>query len=114
MYPGPGMAPPGDEVPNPMTMTGLIQQGVVRDNDMAQTVRESQEWTTEDGQVRKTLLMMDGGRHEIYEWNEYAPCVEDTYYDKNGKSGVQHDSPRTKPTTTAPSSRRSSSPTAPR
>ena len=85
LFPGPGMAPPGDEVSNPMTMTGLIQQGVVRDNDMAQTVRESKEWVTEDGQVRKTLLMMDGSRHEIYEWNDYAPCVEDTHYDKNGK-----------------------------
>nr|WP_234712786.1 hypothetical protein [Mycolicibacterium komanii]CRL70074.1 hypothetical protein CPGR_01830 [Mycolicibacterium komanii] len=79
-----GLAPPADEVPNPVSLTGLIQQGVLRDNDMAQTVRESREWITEDGQVRKTLLMMDGGRHEIYEWNEFAPCVEDTYYDKNG------------------------------
>ena len=84
LFPGPGMAPPADEVPNPMTLNGLIQQGVVRDNDMAQTVRESKEWVTEDGQVRKTLLMMDGSRHEIYEWNETLPCVEDTYYDKNG------------------------------
>jgi hypothetical protein len=84
VFPGPGMAPPADEVPNPMTLNGLIQQGVVRDNDMAQTVRESKEWVTEDGQVRKTLLMMDGSRHEIYEWNETLPCVEDTYYDKNG------------------------------
>lgn len=62
-----GLARPGDEVPNPMSLDGLIQQGIVRDNDMAQTVRESREWTTEDGQVRRTLLMMDGSRHEI--WN---------------------------------------------
>jgi uncharacterized protein YukE len=80
-----GLARPADEVPNPMSLEGLIQQGIVRDNDMAQTVRESREWTTEDGQLRKTLLMMDGSRHEIYEWNEFLPCVEDTYYDKNGK-----------------------------
>ncbi len=78
------MAPPADEVPNPMTMIGLVQQGVVSDNDMAQTVREGKEWVTADGQVRTTLLMMDGSRHEIYEWNETLPCVEDTYYDKNG------------------------------
>ena len=84
LFPGPGMAPPADEVPNPMTMPGLVQQGIVGDSDMAQTVRESKEWVTEDGQVRKTLLMMDGSRHEIYEWNETLPCVEDTYYDKNG------------------------------
>ncbi|KUI05967.1 hypothetical protein AU188_02440 [Mycobacterium sp. IS-3022] len=79
-----GFAQPADEVPNPMTLNGLIQQGIVRDSDMAQSVRESKEWVTEDGQVRKTLWMMDGSRHEIYEWNDYAPCVEDTYYDKNG------------------------------
>jgi hypothetical protein len=83
--PNSGFAQPADEVPNPMTVNGLIQQGVVRDNDTAQIVRESKEWVTEDGQVRRTLLMMDGSRHEIYEWNEYLPCVEDTYYDKNGK-----------------------------
>lgn len=79
-----GFAQPADQVPNPMTLNGLIQQGVVRDNDMAQTVRESKEWVTEDGQVRKTLIMMDGSRHEIYEWNKTLPCVEDTYYDKHG------------------------------
>lgn len=81
----PGMTtPPGDEVPNPTDLNGLMQQALFRDNDTAQTVRESKEWVTDDGQVRKTLLMMDGGRHEIYEWNEALPCVEDTYYDKNG------------------------------
>lgn len=78
-------AHPTDEVPDPMTVPGVVQQGIIRDNDMAQTVRESNEWVTEDGQTRKTLLMMDGSRHEIYEWNEYLPCVEDTYYDKNGQ-----------------------------
>jgi hypothetical protein len=83
--PNSGLAKPADDVPNPMSLEGLIQQGIVRDNDIAQTVRESREWTTEDGQVRKTLLMMDGSRHEIYEWNETLPCVEDTYYDKRGK-----------------------------
>lgn len=85
LFPGVGVAPPADEVPNPMTMIGLAQQGVVRDSDMAQTVRESKEWVTDDGQARTTLLMMDGSRHEIYEWNETLPCVEDTYYDKDGQ-----------------------------
>ena len=75
---------PGDEVPNPMTLNGLMQQGTFRDNDMAQTLREAKEWETEDGQYRRTLTMMDGSRHEIYEWNDFAPCVEDDYYDKNG------------------------------
>lgn len=82
--PNSGLVRPADEVPDPMTLNGLIQQGVVRASEMAQTVRESKEWVTADGQVRKTLLMMDGSRHEIYEWNSFAPCVEDEYYDKNG------------------------------
>ena len=30
-----GLARPADEVPNPMSLDGLIQQGIVRDNDMA-------------------------------------------------------------------------------
>ncbi|MDG5483007.1 hypothetical protein [Mycolicibacterium gadium] len=84
LFPGVGMARPADDAPNPMDLYGLMQQGVFRDNDMAQTVRESKEWVTEDGQARKTLHMMDGSRHEIYEWNESLPCVEDTYYDKYG------------------------------
>ncbi|TRW85612.1 hypothetical protein FK535_08925 [Mycolicibacterium sp. 018/SC-01/001] len=79
-----GFVAPGDEVPNPLSMTGLIQQGVMRDNDMAQTVRDYKEWETEDGQYGRTLTMMDGSRHEIYEWGHMLPSVEDDYYDKDG------------------------------
>ncbi|WP_234827582.1 hypothetical protein [Mycolicibacterium neoaurum] len=82
--PSSGAHRPADEVPNPMSLDGLIQQGVIRDHDMAQTVRESHAWTTKDGQRRKTLTMMDGSRHKITEWNEYAPAVIDTYYDRHG------------------------------
>jgi hypothetical protein len=84
--PNSGLAKPADEVPNPLSLDGLVHQGVVRDNDMATTVRDSREWTTKDGQTRKTLTMMDGSRHEIWEWNKENPCVEDEYYDKNGKT----------------------------
>lgn len=63
--PNSGLAQPADEVPNPLMLDGLIQQGVLRDHDMATTVRESREWITEDGQTRKTLLMMDGSRHDL-------------------------------------------------
>lgn len=83
--PNSGLAPPANQVPDPMTLDGLIQQGMVRNNDMAQTVRESHEWTTEDGQKRKMIYMMDGSRHEIWEWNEEDPSVDDEYYDKNGR-----------------------------
>lgn len=84
--PNSGLAQPADDVPNPRTLDGLIQQGVLRDQDMATTIRDSREWETADGQTRKTLEMMDGSRHEIYEWGRpLVPSVEDDYYDKNGK-----------------------------
>lgn len=51
---------------------------------MAQTVREYKEWETEDGQYRRTLTMMDGSRHEIYEWGDMLPSVDDEYYDRDG------------------------------
>jgi hypothetical protein len=82
--PNSGFAPPANQVPDPMTLDGLIQQGIVRDSDMAQTVRDSHEWTTEDGQKRKMVYMMDGSRHEIWEWGSYDPSVDDEYYDKHG------------------------------
>ena len=83
--PNSGLAAPADDVPNPMTLLGLSQQQEYRQNDMAQTVRDSREEETKDGQYHTTLTMMDGSRHEIQEWGTYNPCVEDVYYDRNGK-----------------------------
>jgi hypothetical protein len=83
--PSSGLAPPADDVPNPLTLLGLSQQQEFRQNDMAQTVRDSKEEETADGQYRTTLMMMDGSRHEIWEWGTFNPSVEDVYYDKNGK-----------------------------
>ncbi|WP_232315721.1 hypothetical protein [Mycobacterium celatum] len=76
---------PADEVPNPRTMQGLIQQGNIRGEDMAMTVRESSEKTTEDGQHVTTLMMQDGSKHVITNWGTLTPKVADDYYDKNGK-----------------------------
>lgn len=84
VFAGLGLIPPVDDVPDPHTPTGMMQQNAIRDGDMAQIVRDSREWVTEDGQIRQTLTMMDGSRHEIWEWNDYAPCVEDDYYGKDG------------------------------
>lgn len=80
-----GQARPGDEVPNPLSAVGELQQQMIRQQDMSTTVRETREWETSDGQHRKTITMLDGSRHEIYEWNDYCPCVSETYYDKNGR-----------------------------
>lgn len=79
-----GQARPGDEVPNPFSTVGQLQQQMIRQQDMSTTVRESREWDTSDGQHRKTITMLDGSRHEIFEWNDLLPCVEDEYYDKDG------------------------------
>lgn len=76
---------PADEVPNPRTMQGLMQQGTIRGEDMAMTVRESSEKTTEDGQHVTTLMVQDGSKHVITNWGTLVPKVADDYYDKNGK-----------------------------
>lgn len=81
----PGEIPPGDQVPDPRFPMGLLQQGLIRDQDMATTVRETSEFTDSDGQVNRTLTMFDGSRHEIKEWGTYNPSTEDAYYDKTGK-----------------------------
>lgn len=80
-----GEIPPGDEVPNPRLPMGRVQQAMTREQDEATTVRDSHEYTDSDGQHHKTLMMMDGSRHEITEWGTFNPSVNDIYYDKNGK-----------------------------
>lgn len=79
-----GQGRPGDDVPDPSSPAGLIQQQMIRSQDMAKTIRDVREWETSDGQVRKTITMMDGSRHEIYEWGDTLPSVEDDYYAKDG------------------------------
>ncbi|SRX95429.1 hypothetical protein MSP7336_03698 [Mycobacterium shimoidei] len=76
---------PADEVPNPRTMQGLIEQGKVRGEDMAMTVRESSKKTTEDDQHVTTLIMQDGSKHVIRTWGSLAPAAGDDYYDSSGK-----------------------------
>src|SRR5579875_775109 len=80
-----GEIPPGDEVPDPRLPAGRVQQEMIRDQDMATTVRDTREYTDTDGHRHKTLTMLDGSRHEISEWGTLDPSVNDIYYDKNGK-----------------------------
>jgi hypothetical protein len=80
-----GEIPPGDEVPNPGLPAGRVQQEMIRQQDMATTVRDSREYTDTDGHPHKTLTMLDGSRHEISQWGTSDPSVNDIYYDKNGK-----------------------------
>jgi len=83
----PGIAKPSDEVPNPMSTTGLLQQAMVRDIEMSRTVRDTQVET--DGDIRtKTLTMLDGSKQVITEDKEYkwdrGPTLSVTHYDKDG------------------------------
>ena len=64
----PGVTKPGDDVPNPMSTTGLLQQATIRDAEMAQTVRETtvekvyDPTTGEEISTVTTVHMMDGSK----------------------------------------------------
>lgn len=84
-----GPSQPADEVPNPRTINGLADQGIIRGEDMAINVRDSTESTDEDGNDVTTLTMMDGGKHVIttYDFNnsKRLDYVSDNYFGSNGK-----------------------------
>jgi hypothetical protein len=84
----PGMAKPPDDVPNPMSTTGLMQQAALRDIDMSQTVRDTQVET--EGKVTTTThTMQDGSRQVVVDDQEYmwdrGPTLSVTHYGKDGK-----------------------------
>jgi hypothetical protein len=83
----PGSLPPRDAVPNPRYPMGLEQQLIIRDHDMATTVRESTPWHPDplrDDRPTMTLTMMDGTQHELQKWSNYDPSFTDTYKAKDG------------------------------
>lgn len=80
---------PGDEVPNPRSMLGMMQQSAIRDQDMATTVREKTVDESKPGVKTTTITMMDGSKHVITEDSKFDPyhkgtITTDTHYDKNG------------------------------
>jgi hypothetical protein len=77
--------PPGNEVPNPRWPDGLIQQDIMRKNDMAMSVREEKVEYTADDQVVTTLTMQDGSKHILHEWGHEVPHVSDDYYAPDGQ-----------------------------
>lgn len=84
---------PADEVPNPRTMQGLVQQGAIRGEDMGTSVREVNETKDKDGNCIKTLTMQDGGKQVITMYNQWPPgknpmpkdFVQVEHFDKDGK-----------------------------
>lgn len=91
----PGQAKPSDEVPDPLSTTGLMQQAILRDSDMAQTVRETQVETQYDPVTGEavatttTRYMMDGSKHVHTvnakpDFSDRGPLTTDVHIDKNG------------------------------
>jgi uncharacterized protein YukE len=85
----PGVTKPADEVPNPRDHIGLFQQATIRGEDMGMIVRETSERYNKDGNFEKTLIMQDGSKHVITEYEyDYArgvpDMVTDEHWDSNG------------------------------
>ena len=80
----PGVQRPADDVPSPRDPLGLLQQATVRGEEMGTTVRETRSGYNADGQFEKTLIMQDGSRHVITEYEEnYARGVPDMVEEKH-------------------------------
>ncbi|OBA90676.1 hypothetical protein A5642_12305 [Mycolicibacterium mucogenicum] len=87
-FPTTGPVQPADEVPNPLTMDGLMRQGIVRGEDMATIRIATAESTDKDGNHVTTLTMADGGKKVIttYDFNNTKKMehVGSNWFDKNG------------------------------
>jgi len=71
-------------VPNPSDPLGLLQQATVRGEDMATTVRETTSRYNDDGHFEKTLIMQDGSKHVITEYEpDYKNGVPDMTKDEH-------------------------------
>lgn len=93
--PTPGSQRPGDEVPNPSNPVGMMQQAVIRDTDMAQTVRDTKTETKydpatgEEISTTTTIYKQDGSKHVTTEyarteWSDRSPATTETVYDNDG------------------------------
>lgn len=91
-----GSQRPRDEVPNPSNPMGMMQQAVIRDTDMSQTVRDSKTETKYDPETGEeistttTVYMQDGSRHERTvnarpNFPDRGPTTTETHFGKDGK-----------------------------
>ncbi|VEG58185.1 Uncharacterised protein [Mycolicibacterium aurum] len=90
-----GSQRPGDEVPNPSNPVGMMQQAVIRDTDMAQTVRDTKTETKydpatgEEISTTTTIYKQDGSRHVTTvnarpTFSDRGPTTTETHFDKDG------------------------------
>ena len=93
--PAPGSQRPGDEVPNPSNPVGMMQQAVIRDTDMAQTVRDTKTETEydpatgEEISTTTTIYKQDGSKHVTTvnarpTFSDRGSTTTETHYDKDG------------------------------
>lgn len=91
----PGSQKPGDDVPDPSNPVGVLQQAMVRDADMAQTIRDTKVETQfdpatgEEISTTTTVFMQDGSKHvrTAYtrsEFSDRSPAVVERHLDKDG------------------------------
>ncbi|WNG87132.1 hypothetical protein C6A87_025695 [Mycobacterium sp. ITM-2016-00317] len=91
----PGTEKPGDDVPDPSTTLGLLQQATIRDADMAQTIRDTKVEkqfnpdTGEEVATTTTLFMQDGSRHVRTvnaepQFSDRGPLTTEVQFDKDG------------------------------
>ncbi len=93
--PTPGSQRPIDEVPNPSNAMGMTQQAIIRDTDMAQTVRDTKTETKYDPETGEEIstttkiYKQDGSKHVTTvnarpTFSDRGPTTTEIHYDKDG------------------------------
>ncbi|MGE2726074.1 hypothetical protein [Mycolicibacterium pulveris] len=91
----PGSQEPGDEVPDPSNPVGFLQQAMLRDADMGQTVRDTKvetkydPTTGEEIATTTTIFKQDGSKHVKTvnakpHFSDRGPLTTERHMDKDG------------------------------
>lgn len=91
----PGKQQPSDDVPDPSNPVGFLQQAMLRDIDMSQTIRDIEVETRyhpatgEKMSTTTSSVMQDGSRHvrtvnATSEFSDRSPAITERHFDKDG------------------------------
>ena len=72
-----GLAPPTDDVPNPMTWVGLRTQRAIADADAAVTIASTETGVNSKGESTKTVYMQDGSKR-VFTETSFGPHYDRT------------------------------------
>lgn len=72
-----GLAPPTDDVPNPMTWVGLRTQRAIADADAAVTIASTETGVNGKGEPTKTVYMQDGSKR-VFTETSFGPHYDRT------------------------------------